>query len=97
MRPIQGDGKTAGRRLTGIGAVYRGQAVFDLVRPSAVSVAFAAAKFHDLARLEHPPARIAVVHRKASLGDLLAVVAQAARVVEEDAGDSAFRRAAMAG
>jgi len=75
----------------------RGQAVFDLVRPSAVSVAFAAAKFHDLARLEHPPARIAVVQRKASLGDLLAVVAQAARVVEEDAADSAFRRAAMAG
>ena len=65
----------------------RGQAVFDLVRPSAVSVAFAAAKFHDLARLEQPPARIAVVQRKAGLGDLLSVVAQAARVVEQDAGD----------
>ena len=74
----------------------RGRAVFDLVRPSAVSVAFAAGRFHDLAPSGQPPARIAVVQRKAGLGDLLSVVAQAARVVEQDAGDSAFRRAAMA-
>ncbi len=47
-------------------------------------------------RLEQPPAGIAVVQRKAGLGDLLSMVAQAARVVEQDAGDRAFRRGAMA-
>ena len=35
-----------------------------------------------------------MVHRKAALGDLLAVVSQAARVIEDDASDSAFNRAA---
>lgn len=74
----------------------RGRAVFDLVSPSPISVAFAATKFHDIARLDPPPARIAVVRHKASFGDLLAVVAQAARVIEEDASDRAFVRAAEA-
>lgn len=70
------------------------QAVFDLVTPHPASVAFASTKFHDLARLDHAPARIAMVRRKASFGDLLAVVAQAARVVEETAPDRSLTRAA---
>ncbi len=74
----------------------RGRTVFDLVHPHHTAIAFAAAKFHDLARLEHPPRRVAVVHRKAALGDLLAVVGQAATVVEDDAADSVLRRAALA-
>ena len=73
-----------------------GRAVFDLVSPSAVSVAFAATKFHDIARLHPAPARVAVVPRKASFGDLLAVVAQAARIIEEDATDRTFVRASEA-
>ena len=73
-----------------------GRAVFDVVKPSPVSVVFASAKFHDFARLEDAPARIAVVHRKAALGDLLTVVAQAARVVEDDAPDTVFTRAVAA-
>jgi hypothetical protein len=37
-----------------------------------------------------------VVQRKASFGDLLAVVVQVAQVVEDDAQDSVFRRALVA-
>jgi hypothetical protein len=71
-------------------------AVFDIVTPHPTSIAFAATKFQDLARLEDAPARFAVVHRKASFGDLLAVIAQAAQVMEDDAPDSVFRRALAA-
>ena len=70
------------------------RAVFDIVTPSPVSVAFASTKFHDIALLDDAPIRVAVVHRKASFGNLLSVVAQAARVVENDAPDRAFIRAA---
>lgn len=74
----------------------RGLAVFDIVTPHPTSVAFATAKFHDFALLDNDVARIAVVHRKAELGDLLTVVAQAARVIEADASDSVFLQAALA-
>ncbi|MEO9188737.1 MAG: hypothetical protein ABI224_01865 [Acetobacteraceae bacterium] len=50
------------------------QAAFDFVTPHPNSETFAMAEFLDIARLENPPVRIAVVHRKASLGDLLTVV-----------------------
>lgn len=74
----------------------RGLAIFDMVSPAPVSVAFAAAKFHDIALLEHAPARIAVVRRKNDFGNLLPVVAQSAKVVQEDASDGAFQRLAEA-
>jgi hypothetical protein len=74
----------------------RGLALFDFVSPAPVSVAFAAAKFHDIALLDNAPARIAVVRRKDLFGDLLSVVAQAARVVQEDASDAAFEKLAKA-
>ena len=70
------------------------RAVFDIVTPSPISVAFASTKFHDIALLDNAPMRVAVVHRKAAFGDLLSVVAQAARVVEDDAPDRSFTRAA---
>jgi hypothetical protein len=72
------------------------RAVLDVVTSNPASIVWASAKFHDFARLEAPPARVAVVHRKASLGDLLAVLSQAARVVEEDAPDRALTRAVLA-
>lgn len=72
----------------------RGLALFDIVSPAPVSVAFAAAKFHDIALLERPPARIAVVRRKDAFGDLLPVVAQAAKVVQEDASDATYAQLA---
>ena len=70
------------------------RAVFDIVTPSPISVAFASTKFHDIALLDDAPMRVAVVHRKAAFGDLLSVVAQAARVVEDDASDRSFWKAA---
>ena len=73
-----------------------GQAVFAFVTPHQTSVVFATAKFHDLARLDQAPVRVAVVHRKAALGDLLPLVAQAARVIEDDAPDRIVTRAALA-
>jgi hypothetical protein len=73
-----------------------GSAIFDIVTPHHTAIAFATTKFHDLARLEDAPARFAVVHRKASFGDLLAVIVQAAQVMEDDAPDSVFRRALAA-
>jgi hypothetical protein len=77
-------------------ATERGLALFDFVSPAPVSVAFAAAKFHDIALLEDAPARIAVVRRKEAFGDLLPVVAQAAKIVQEDASDETFERLAAA-
>ncbi len=74
----------------------RGLALFDFVSPAPVSVAFAAAKFHDIALLDNAPARIAVVRRKDAFGDLLPVVAQAAKIVQEDASDETFERLAAA-
>jgi hypothetical protein len=71
-------------------------AVFDIVTSHPTSIAFAVTKFQDLARLEDAPSRFAVVHRKVSFGDLLAVVAQAAQIVEDDAPDSVFKRALAA-
>jgi hypothetical protein len=59
-------------------------------------VVWASTKFHDFARLDPPPTLVAVVRRKADLGDLLAVLSQAARVVEEDAPDRVLSRAALA-
>ena len=72
------------------------RAAFSIVTPNATSVAFASAKFHDIAGLDPPMRGIAVVHRKAALGDLLGVVAQAARVIEDDAADGVFERALAA-
>ena len=71
-------------------------AAFDLVTPHPNSVAATATKFHDLARLDHPPVRIAIVQSKKAMGDLLAVTAQAARVIEEGANDDIWRKAALA-
>lgn len=70
------------------------RAVFDFVTANPILVAFASAKFHDIAALDDAPTRVAVVLRKAGFGNLLPVVAQAARVVEPDAPDRAFIRAA---
>jgi len=46
-------------RLDALVTTDRGPAAFDLVTPNPNSVAATTTKFHDLARLDHPPARIA--------------------------------------
>jgi hypothetical protein len=70
------------------------RAVFDIVTASMISVAFASTKFHDIAALDAPPARVAVIPHKAAFGDRLSIIAQAAHVIEQDATDQTFIRAA---
>lgn len=72
----------------------KGATVFDVVSPHATAVAFANMKFGDVSRRDDAPTRVAVVRRKAAFGDLLNVVSQSAHIVEEDAADRAFLRAA---
>jgi hypothetical protein len=93
--PIQG-ASTHEWRIDALVTTDGHTAAFDLVTPHANSVAATTTKFHDLARLDHPPARIAVVQSKKAMGDLLAVTAQAARVIEEGANDDTWRKAALA-
>lgn len=62
-------------------------AVFEPVTKNHISVVSASAKFHDIARLEQPPKRVAVVRNKRDMGDLLNVLTQAASVVEYDASN----------
>jgi hypothetical protein len=71
--------------------VGRRKVVFEAVNKHPNSVVFAAAKFNDLARLQHPPGRIAVVRRKAEFGTYLGVLSQAAAVIESRAADQTFR------
>lgn len=72
------------------------KAVFEAVTRHRNSVVSAAVKFHDFARLEKPPARIAVVDKKADFGTLLGVISQAAQVVEESASAQTLQRLAKA-
>ncbi len=57
-------------------------ALFEPVSKNYISVVSATAKFHDIARLEHPPKRIVVVEKKAEMGEYLNLLSQAASVVE---------------
>jgi hypothetical protein len=56
--------------------------LFEPVSKNHISVVNAAAKFHDIARLDQPPKRIAVVNKKAEMGEYLNLLSQAGNVVE---------------
>lgn len=71
------------------------KAVYEPVSEHPNSVASALAKFVDLNQLEHPPARIAVVRKKESLGTRLALISTAANVVEEGVSDQTLERLAL--
>ena len=69
-----------------VDAVIRGDnafTVFNSVSKAYVSAVGTAAKFHDLARLEHAPRRIAVVSSHQDLGDWSGVIASASDAVIE--------------
>ena len=83
-------------RVASLVEIGRRRVAFEAVTKSANSVVFASAKFNDLARLQHPPGRVAVVKRKAELGTYLGVLSQAASVIEARAADRTFREAAEA-
>jgi hypothetical protein len=67
------------------------RAAFEAVSHHYASVVSATAKFHDLARLEFFPSRIAVVSRKEALGDYIGVISAASTsVIEVSASDQTF-------
>ena len=69
------------------------RAIFQAVPNHAQSVYRTSAAFHDFEALEFPPKVISVVHSKAKMGPKFSILAQAGRVLEEDASDEEFRRA----
>ncbi|MQX37952.1 hypothetical protein [Roseospira navarrensis] len=71
-------------------------AVYDPVSSHPTAIAAAVTKYFDLAQLDTPPHRIAVVKSKAALGTRLGVIAGAARVVEDSVPDSTLERLARA-
>jgi hypothetical protein len=68
--------------------------VFEPVSNHPNSITTATAKFHDIARLEDAPNRVAVVHDKKAFGTYLGVLSQAASVVTQDIPDTTLRRLA---
>lgn len=67
---------------------------FEAVSRHRNSIYAATTKFHDIAALEDAPNRVAVVHRKSELETMLAVLSQAARVVERNVPTETLRRLA---
>lgn len=69
--------------------------IFDYARPHKNSVSSAAAKFHDIARLDVPPRRIISVRDYAAMGNFVGLLSQAANVIElEKTPDEVLRRLA---
>jgi hypothetical protein len=72
------------------------EAIFDAVTPHHASVVNAATKFNDIANLNNPPGRIAMVQRKANFKAYLNLLSPAASVVEVDASNEVLHRPAEA-
>lgn len=83
-------------RVASLVEIGRRQVAFEAVTRNANSVVFASAKFNDLARLQHPPGRVAVVNRKAELGTYLGILSQSASVIEGRAADLTYKQVANA-
>jgi hypothetical protein len=72
------------------------QAVFEPVTKHHTAVFSASTKFHDIALLEQPPVRVAVVRRKSEFGPWLGLLSQAASVVDIEVSDVILTKAAEA-
>jgi hypothetical protein len=71
------------------------ETIFDWVKPARQSIYMHVTMFHDIARLERPPTRVAVVESLGKLGgDELALLSQAAKVIEQGASEEAYLKAA---
>ena len=68
--------------------------IFEPVTNHHASVVNASAKFHDLARLETPPHRVAVVKKLAEMDSYLNLLAQSATVISYDADNNSLIRLA---
>jgi hypothetical protein len=70
--------------------------LFEPVSKHHTSVVNAAVKFNDIARLDNPPQRVAVVKKKNELGNYLNVLSQSASVIEYNVPDTVLIRLAEA-
>ena len=70
--------------------------IFEPVNKHPTSIVYAATKFHDIARLEKAPGRVAIVKSKQELGTYLGVLSQAADVIEDSSPDQTIRELAKA-
>ncbi len=70
--------------------------LFEPVTKNTTSVVTAAAKFHDIARLENPPRRIAVVRNKDEFGNLINILTQAGTVMDFEASKDTVLKLATA-
>lgn len=68
--------------------------IFEPVSKHHSSVFAATTKFHDIAQAEEAPERVAVVRRKEDFKTYLAVLSQAANVIERDVPDETIQRLA---
>ena len=71
------------------------ETIFETVSKSRLSIYSANTKFRDIADLQGAPGRVAVVRRKSDLKTLLAVLAQAATIIERDVANDVFERVAL--
>ena len=70
--------------------------LFEPVSNHHASIFAASTKFHDIAGVDQPPGRVAVVHKKAELDTYLTVLAQNANVIESGVSDDTIARLAEA-
>jgi hypothetical protein len=68
--------------------------IFEPVTTHHNSVFAVATKFHDIALMDEPLGRIAVVKNKAEMDTYLAVLAQAGNIIEDDAPNELIRELA---
>lgn len=66
--------------------------IFEAVTKNHISVVNAATKLNDIARLEFPPHRVAVVRGKKQFGTYLGILSQAADVVDIGVPDETYRK-----
>ena len=66
--------------------------LFDAVGKHHNAVFSAVAKFHDVARSDDAPRRVAVIGKRSQYGDYLSLISQAASIVELAANDDTFKR-----
>ncbi len=72
------------------------KSIFEPVTKFHASVVNAAAKFHDISRLENAPARIVVIRKKAEFGPWLGLLSQAASVIDAEVPNATLRKLAEA-
>ena len=70
------------------------QSVFEFVKPHSSSVYKSVTMFHDLARKENAPKRIAIVDNKQEMKSNLVILSQAASIIESSVSDEVLAQVA---